>query len=269
MSARVRLPTFKKVLLGEIQMGETSKETIDNRLKSVEEKINKRQSGSFFTAFLLALLPVCFGLYQFYLSNEFKREDTQTRGLLAALEGETPSEICGNLSLLVEGGLVTGERLSATKDLIAKITKRDGEELDGGLDEFDCLPRIVSSSSDVIPQRVAETDISLANRIRADDECAFDQVELQYTSTHDQSVVSEIEGYLEAAGVAFTDTAVTASTDEEKAYSGLIWYYYPEARRCAQSILVGLKARGVEMNLQYYTRKGLPSNLPIRIWPNL
>ena len=78
--------------------GENNHE-IYRRLKSVEETLEKKQIRSFAAAVLIALVPVCFGLYQFYLSNEFKREDTQTRALLAALEGDTPSEICGNLIL--------------------------------------------------------------------------------------------------------------------------------------------------------------------------
>lgn len=250
-------------------MGMDAEDDILDRLKSVEAKIESRQRRSFFTALTFGLLPVCFGLYQFYLSNEFKREDTQTHALLAALDGESPSEICGNLSLLAEGGLVTGERLIATQDLIAEIKKRDSQQLDGGLDELDCFPRLVSSAPEAIASRLVEPVVSLAERVQADDECAFDQVELKYTSTHDQETVSEIGDYLEAARVTFTDTPVTASASERTAYSGLIWYYYPEARRCAQSILDGLEERGLEMNLRFYTREGLPRNLPIRIWPTL
>ena len=221
------------------------------------------------TAILLALLPVCFGLYQFQLSNEFKREDNQTRALLAALEGETPSEICGNLSLLAEGGLVTDERLIATEALIAKITKNDSEELDGGLNEFDCLPRITSQSSEVVSTRIVESQVSLAQRIASENECDFNEIELKYAAGHDREIVDKIEIFLKTEGIRFSETSVSASEKEREAYSGLIWYYYPEARRCAQSILDGLNAQEIDLQLRYYTRKGLPSNLPIRIWPSI
>lgn len=244
-------------------------QSIEKRLDSIEQEIGKKQSRSFLAAVLLAILPVCFGLYQFHLSNEFKREETQTRALLAALEGETPSEICGNLSLLIEGGLLTGDRLIATEELITKITKNDAEQLDGGIDEFDCLPRIVASNSEIVSTRIAESEVSLLQRIQSENECTFDQVELKYTSAHDDSIVRKIRDFLESEDVAFSDNVVTATADERSAYSGLIWYYYPEARRCAQSLADGLDAVGITLDLRYYTRKGLPENLPIRLWPSL
>lgn len=239
------------------------------RLASVEKKVEKKQSRSFLTAFALALLPVCFGLYQFYLSNEFRREDTQTGALLAALEGETPSEICGNLSLLAQGGLVTGDRLLATEDLIAKITNINSEQLDGGVDEPDCLPRIVANNSETISTRFVQPRVPLVDRIRSNDECEFDPVELKYTSAHGDGIVRDIRSFLESDGVTFSDNPVSATLSEREAYSGLIWYYYPESQRCAQAILDGLDAIGIDMALRYYTRNGLPNNLPIRIWPSL
>mmetsp|Transcript_7498 Transcript_7498/g.12798 ORF Transcript_7498/g.12798 Transcript_7498/m.12798 type:complete len:251 (-) Transcript_7498:540-1292(-) len=250
-------------------MAEGTDHDLLKRLLSVEQKIKKKYDRSFFAAFFISLIPVCFGLYQFYLANEFKREDTQTGALLAALKGETPSEICGNLSLLAESGLVNGERLRATEELIAKITRIDSQQFDGGVDEFDCLPRILPATSETISTRVAEPSVTLTERIMSDDECAFDQIELKYTSAHNDGNVREIRNFLEVDGIVFSANSVSASENEREAYSGLIWYYYPESRRCAQAILDGLSETGIEMALRYYTRDGLPSNLPIRIWPNL
>lgn len=222
--------------------------TDSERMKELEVKVEKIQNGSFSTAFLLALLPVCFGLYQFHLSNDISREENQNRALLAALKGETPSEICGNLSLLVAGGLVTDERLKATMDLIERIAQSDRENLDGGLDEFACLPRIVSQPTEVVSTAAAAPTVPLSARIAAQRECAFDRVELKFTSTHSQPTVAKIEDFLESQEIAFSTSKVKANESEVRAYSGLIWYYYPEARRCAQSILDGLREKTLILN---------------------
>ncbi len=249
-------------------MEDNSEREISERLQTLEEKVDSKQSRSFITTLILAFLPVCFGLYQFHLSNEYKKEDSQTRALLAALEGETPSEICGNLSLLVEGGLVTEGRLSATKTLISKITERDSQILDGGIDKFDCLPRIVPQGTELASNQYIPPEVSLnVSAPPADGNCNFDEFEIRHTADHDSTVIQDIEEYLKSENLPFSTFSENLDAKEADAYSGQIWFYYPAARPCAQYVLDGLKAKGLDLKLRYYTRAKLPLNLPIRIWP--
>ena len=52
-------------------------------------------------------------------------------------------------------------------------------------------------------------------------------------------------------------------------YTGQIWYYSIEARRCAKDLSDGLALLGSDLRPRYYTREDLPPDLPIRIWPNI
>lgn len=256
-------------------MTSQSDKEISDRLNALEAKVDAKPKRSFPTTTVLALLPIAFGLYQFHLSNQFKKEETQTRALLGALEGETPSDICGNLSLLVEGKLVTEERLEATQDLIDEITQRDRQQLDGGVGEFDCLPRIIAQTSDVSSlQRVSGGDPSLEELIlegsfEGPAECFNQAVELRVAEQHAQSTIDEIADYLDEDGVLFAEVPVEASDWELNNYSGLIWYYSIGARSCAKSISEGLATLGIDLEPRYYTRDNLPSSLPIRVWPNI
>ncbi|MEL7279720.1 MAG: hypothetical protein AAFY35_04525 [Pseudomonadota bacterium] len=248
----------------------TNPETkLDERMSALEAKVAAKPRRAFPTTTVLAVLPVGFGLYQFHLSNEFKKEDNQTRALLAALEGETPSDICGNLSLLVQGGLVTDDRLVATESLIAEITAQDGQTLDGGVTEFDCLPRIAADEGDRSPAPAAAQTVSLADRLAAPSACFYDTVEIEVIPTHDPDKIARIAGYLERENVIFAAMQVDATEWEINNYSGNIWYYSIESRQCAVSIARGLEPLGITLSPRYYTREGLPEGLPIRIWPNL
>ncbi|MEO0750951.1 MAG: hypothetical protein AAFY25_04045 [Pseudomonadota bacterium] len=244
---------------------------IAERLEALETKVEQRTlaSRAFPTATVLAVLPVGFGLYQFHLSNEFKKEDNQTRALLAALQGETPSDICGNLSLLVEGGLVTEERLMATESLISQITQRDGRKLDGGIDDFDCLPRITSEDGDPAPAGPAQPDITLADRRAAPTPCFYDEVEVEVIPEQDPELLRSILDYLDREGVIFAAIPVEPTEWEINNYSGKIWYYSIESRKCAASIARGLEPLGITLIPRYYTRENLPDGLPIRIWPGI
>ncbi|MEL7254403.1 MAG: hypothetical protein AAFZ04_15305 [Pseudomonadota bacterium] len=240
----------------------------DDRFPPLEAPHAPKPKRVFPTATVLALLPVGFGLYQFHLSNEFKQEDTQTRALLTALQGDSPSAICGNLSLLVEGGLVTDERLVATQALIDEITQKDLQEVDGGVGGFDCLPRIaVDDDSTVAP--VDTDDVSLADRLAAPSACFYDTVELEMTPQADPELISAITGYLEGQDITFAAIARDGSAVQVEEYSGQIWYYSIEARRCAKDLSQGLALLGIDLKPRYYTREDLPPDLPIRIWPNI
>lgn len=242
---------------------------ISDRLDAIEAKLAGKPKWAFPTASVLAVLPVGFGLYQFHLSNEFKKEDNETRALLAALEGETPSAICGNLSLLVEGGLVTDERLTATQALIDEITQKDRQQLDGGIGEFDCLPRIASEDSPSTSATPAQPAVTLAERLAAPNACFFDQVEVEVLPQHDQQVIDRISGYLETQGIQFAQMQIQATEWEINNYAGQIWYYSIDSRLCAKDISKGLASLGIDMKPRYYTNRDLPDGLPIRIWPEL
>lgn len=244
---------------------------IAERLSALEAKLETRTKRAFPTATVLAILPICFGLYQFHLSNEFKKEDNQTRALLAALEGETPSAICGNLSLLVEGGLVTEDRLAATEGLIAEITKQDGQQFDGGIGNFDCLPRIATeaASSSGSGSGSSSTPVTPGQRRAAPTACFYDQVEVKLSGRHDRKASTDITDYLEDNEIAFAVAMVDATEWQINNYSGMIWYYSIESRSCAKSLSDGLAQLGVNLELRYYTRSDIPSDLPIGIWPSL
>ncbi|MEM7597842.1 MAG: hypothetical protein AAF382_09085 [Pseudomonadota bacterium] len=241
---------------------------LSDRLNALEAKVNSKPNWAFPTTTVLAVLPVGFGLYQFHLSNEFKKEDNQTRALLTALQGETPSDICGNLSLLVEGGLLTDERLVATESLISQITAQDGLILDGGVSEFDCLPRI-DTEDDESTTASASTEVSLADRLAAPTACFYDTVELEVLPEHDPDLIGRIASYLEGQNVLFAAMQVDATEWEINNYSGNIWYYSIESRRCAVSLSRGLEPLGIKLSPRYFTRDGLPDGLPIRIWPSV
>lgn len=240
---------------------------ISERLNALEAKVKATPKRAFPTATVLAVLPVGFGLYQFHLSNEFKKEDNQTRALLAALEGETPSDICGNLSLLVEGGLVTDDRLIATESLISEITQRDAQKLDGGIDAFDCLPRIGSQDGETVVEASSEPLVSRAERLSAPKACYYDEVEIEVFPGHDTQLVGNIARYLEQQDIVFAQMPVEPTEWELNNYTGKIWYYSIESRKCAASIARGLAPLGINLTPRYYTREGLAEGLPIRIWP--
>lgn len=240
---------------------------VSDRLNALEEKVAGKKNRVFPTAAVLGVLPICFGLYQLHLSNEFKQEDNQTRALLAALEGESPSDICGNLSLLVEGGLVTDERLVATQALIDEITQKDRNQVDGGIGVFDCLPRIAQSDGGTGNTASAAAQVSLEDRLAARNACYYDEVRLNVLPDQDPQLTARISGYLEAQDIAFAPALVQPSEWEINNYSGQIWYYAIETRRCAKEISAGLATLGVDLKPRYYTREGLPDGLPLRIWP--
>ena len=240
---------------------------IADRLAALEEKLTAKPKRTFPTAAVLALLPIAFGLYQFHLSNEFKQEDNQTRALLAALEGESPSAICGNLSLLVQGGLVTGERLEATQSLIDEITRTDQQQVDGGLGQFDCLPRIAGPDSSSPSQALPLRTVSQEARANAPTACFYDAVRLEVIPQHDPQMIKSISTYLETEDITFAENQITPTEWEVNNYAGQIWYYSIDARRCAKSISDDLALQGITLTPRYYTRPNLPENLPIRIWP--
>ncbi|MEO0371435.1 MAG: hypothetical protein AAF231_08280 [Pseudomonadota bacterium] len=239
---------------------------LHKRLTALETKVNAKPKWAFPTATLAALLPIGFGLYQMHLSNQFKQEDNQTRALLSALEGDTPSAICGNLSLLVEGGLVTDERLDATQALIDEITQKDLQQVDGGVGNFDCLPRIAVDDDNAPPP---EPEVTLAERLAAPTACFYDTVELEVIPQANPEDIRNIQVFLEREDITFAAIAREGNDLQINSYTGQIWYYSIEARRCAKDLSDGLALLGIDLKPRYYTREDLPPDLPIRIWPNI
>lgn len=226
---------------------------LSDRIAKLEQSVGRKASRSFWSAVVLALIPIGFGLYQVHLANVQRAAETQTGALIAALDG-SPSEICGNLSLLVRAQVLEGERQLAATALIDQI--RGVNELDGGL-EIDCFPTIQGQSVD---QPVPAEPKSVAAVSE------FPAVELKYTQDHDPETVAAIGAFLNGEGIAFIDTEVTASAAEIAAYSGLVWYYDRQDQPAVQTIVQGLGDLGIDMEGTYYTRAGLSKDLPIRIW---
>ncbi len=235
-------------------------EKIALRVSKLEQQLEKKPNP-FIAALALALIPIVVGLYQFNLSNSYQSEENQINALISALEGETPSEICGNLSLLVEARLLRDERKVAAVSLIDQITGKG--EIDGGI-EIDCFPRIQASQAE--PALTEKTSKPSPTAEPKSDEISFPNIELKYTSEHSSEDVVLIRKYLETNGIRFTELEVNASSSEISNYSGLVWYYYASDQTAAQVISANLEDIGIRLKARYYTRPGLPSGLPMRIW---